>query len=137
MAHKIRRADYFYAVVKDEPGEGYRLLTQLAGLGINLLAFTAVPIGPLHTQLTLFPEDTSTMSDAAKKAGVQLDGPHRAFLVQGDDELGAFAEIHRRLYMAQVNIFASNGVTDGRGSFGYIIYVRPEQFERAAEALGL
>jgi hypothetical protein len=32
-------------------------------------------------------------------------------------------------------VFASTGVADGRGGYGYIIFVRPEEYERAAEAL--
>jgi hypothetical protein len=34
-----------------------------------------------------------------------------------------------------VNVYASNGVTDSKGSFGYLLYVRPEEYERAAAAL--
>jgi len=64
-----------------------------------------------------------------------LDGPHRALLVRGDDELGALASVHERLYEASVNVYASSGVADGRGSYGYIIHVRPEEYERAASAL--
>jgi hypothetical protein len=58
-------------------------------------------------------------------------------LVQGDDELGALAELHMRLSDARVNVYASTGVADGRGSFGYIIYVRPEEYDRAVVSLGL
>lgn len=135
MAYKIRRADYFYTTVQDKPGEGYRLLSLLAEMGINLLAATAIPVGPMRTQLTLFPEDAAKMESEAKKAGLVLDGPHRALLVQGDDELGALAGVHERLYEANVNVYASSGVTDGKGSYGYILYVRPEEYERAAAAL--
>jgi hypothetical protein len=137
MAFKIRRVDYFYTTVKDQPGEGYRLLSQLADQGVNLLALTAVPIGPLHTQLTIFPEDKRTLEAAAAKAGLPLDGPHPAFLVQGDDKLGALASIHERLYEEDVNVYASSGVTDGRGSYGYVLYVRPDKYETAAKALGV
>lgn len=137
MAFKMRRADYFYATVDDEPGEAYGLLSQLAGQGINLLAFAGMPVGPMRTQLTLFPEDASRMKDAAKKAGWMLDGPHAALLVQGDDELGALARIHVKLYEASVNVYASAGVADGRGAFGYVLYVRPEEYERAARAMGV
>jgi hypothetical protein len=137
MAYTIRRADYFYTTVTDEPGERYQLLSQLAGLGVNLLAFTAMPVGPMRSQLTLFPEEPARMIEAARKAGLALDGPHAALLVQGDDELGAFARIHVRLYEAQVNVYASSGVTDGRGAFGYILYVRAEDYDRAVQALGV
>jgi len=135
MAFTIRRVDYFYAWVEDQPGQAYKLLSVLAEVGVNLLAFTAIPVGPMRTQLTIFPEDTLKMADAAKKANVALDGPHRALLVQGDDKLGVLADVHAKLFQAGVNVSASSGVTDGRGSYGYIIYIRPEQFDKAAEAL--
>ena len=137
MKYNIRRIEYYYANVHDQPGEAYQILTQLAGLGVNLLAFTGLPTGPSRTQLTLFPEDGSSLVEAARKAGLPLDGPQSALLVQGDDELGALAEIHRKLYQSGLNVFASTGVADGRGAFGYILYLRPEHFEAAARALGL
>ena len=43
---------------------------------------------------------------------IVLVGPHRAFLVQGDDHLGALAEIHRRLFEGNINVYASSGVTE-------------------------
>jgi hypothetical protein len=57
--------------------------------------------------------------------------------VQGDDELGALVGIHERLVEGGVDIYASSGVIDGRGSFGYVVYVREEQFGKAASALGV
>ncbi len=137
MATAIRRVDYFYATIRDEPGEGYRILAQPAELGVNLLAFVAIPVGPMRTQITLFPDDTPKLTQAAKQAGLTLDGPHRALLVQGDDHLGALASIHEKLADARVNIYASNAVTDGKGSYGYVLYVRPEKYDQAAAALGI
>jgi hypothetical protein len=137
MAFKIRRVDYYYATVRDEPGAAHRVLSQLAALGVNLLAFTAVPIGPTRAQLALFPEDPDKLAAAARAARLALDGPHHALLMQGDDELGALAGVHERLFDAGVDVYASTGVTDGRGAFGYVVYVREDQFEKAASALGL
>jgi hypothetical protein len=117
------------------PGEGYKLLTELAQLGVNLLAFAGVPLGPTRTQLTLFPDDAAKLTAAAKQAKLDLDGPNPALLVQGDDELGALAGIHERLYEADVSVYASNGVTDGKGSYGYVLYVRPEECDRALKVL--
>lgn len=135
MQRATRRLFHHY---RNRPAwRAYKLLTTLANLGISLLAFTAVPIGPLHTHLTLFPGDTGKLAREAQKARLVLDGPHPALLVQGDDELGALAELHKRLSDARVNVYASTGVADGRGSFGYIIYVRPEEYDRAVVSLGL
>ncbi len=137
MAYKIQRASYFYATVNDPPAEADKLLSQLAELGINLLAFTAVPVGPMRTQFTIFPEDDAQMINAARQAGLELDGPYSALLVQGDDELGALASVHGKLQKAGVNVYAASGIADGRGAFGYIVYVRHEDFERAASVLNL
>ena len=137
MAHRVRRVDYYYANVRDEMGAAYRVLTALAERGVVLLAFTAVPAGPALAQFTLFPEDPGKLVAEARAAQLVLDGPHHALLVQGDDELGALASVHERLFEAGVDIYASSGVTDGQGSFGYVVYVREDQFEKAADALGL
>ncbi len=137
MPFTMRMVEYFTTTAKDQPGEGYKLLSNLAELGVNLLAFTAVPTGTMTTLLTLFPDDSAQLADAAKQSGIHLLGPHKAILVQGDDQLGAFAGIHKKLYEASVNVYASSGVTDGKGSFGYVLYIRPEEYNRAVAALKL
>lgn len=137
MPFTIQRVQYYYTTVKDQPGEAYKLLNMLAGMGVSQLAFSAIPIGPNSTQLAVFPEDPDKLANEAKLAGMALDGPHHALLIQGDDELGSLAGIHQKLYEANINVYASSGVTDGRSSYGYLIYVKEEDFEKAAATLGL
>jgi hypothetical protein len=137
VSFSVRRVDYFNTAIKDQLGEGYKLLNQLADLGINMLAFTAVPVGPTSTQLTIFPDDTHKLEAAGEGAGLTLDGPHPAILVQGDDKMGALADVHKQLYGARVDVFAATAVTDGHGRYGYIIYVREQEYDRAAAALGI
>lgn len=137
MSLKIRRAEYFNATVRDVPGEGFRILTSLAEAGVNLLAFNAIPVGPEHTQFALFPEDVDQLRSAAVAAGLTLTGPQAAILVQGDDELGSLASIHERLAGVGVSVFASSAVTDGRGGYGSILYLRTERMDEAASALGI
>ena len=137
MNIRIRRVDYFYLTVKDRPGEAYKLLALLAERGIALLAFTAIPSGEQRTQLTLFPEDAQRLTVEARNAGLALEGPHPALLVQGDNDLGALADLHRRLYEANINVYAASGVTDGRKGFGYLVYVQSADYERAAQVLGV
>jgi len=137
MAFTVRPVDYYYVNVRDELGAAYSVLSALAARGVNLLAFTAVPSGPSMAQFALFPEDANKLVAEASGAQIPLEGPHHALLVQGDDELGAFASVHERLFEAGVDIYASSGVTDARNAFGYVVYVREDQFERAVDALGL
>lgn len=135
MSFSIHRVEYYYTAVEDRPGEAYRVLAGLADSGVNLLALTGIPTGPQRTQLALFPEDSHRLREVAGKVGMSLDGPHSAILVQGDDELGAIMAVHEKLFEARVNVYASMGVTDGKGDYGYVLYVRPEELDRAMAAL--
>ena len=135
MAYQIRRVDYFKATVKDQPGEAYRLLSQLADLGVNLVAVNMVPIGPMTTQVTLFPEDSHQFTHVAAQAKLALSGPQRALLIRGEDMLGSLVGIHAKLAAVKVNVFASSGVSDGQGHYCYLLNVRPEDYERAARTL--
>jgi len=137
MACNISKVEYFNTTILDRPGEAYKFLSQLALLKINLLAFTATPVSATDTKLTIFPENPKIMKNEASRAGMYLEGPNPALLVQCDDRLGALADIHLHIFQADVNVESASGVTDGRGAFGYIIHVRPEDFDKAAKALGL
>ena len=136
MSARVRTVEYFYIMVKDRPGEAYRLLSHLATEQVNLLAFNAIPMGLEHTQLVLFPDSSDLLSKAAAGSGLTLTGPQHALLVQDDDRLGALADIHLTLLEANINVYAASGVTDGRGGYGYILYLRPEDFRKAAHVLG-
>ena len=135
MAAKVQQVEYFYCMVEDQPGEAYKLLSLLADLGVSLFAFTAVPSGLMHTQFTLFPKDSQKLKSEAQKAALNLNGPIPALLVQGDDALGALTEVHKILYDAGINLAASSAVSDGKGNFGCVVYIRTEQFEAAKKAL--
>ena len=137
MSTRVRAVEYFHVTIKTRPGEAYRLLSQLAAADVNLLAFNAIPVGPEVTQLVLFPDTTEGLTAFAEKAALVLTGPQRAFLVQGDDRLGTFADIHRKLFDAQVNVYASTGITDGKGDYGCVLDLRAGHFKHAARALGL
>ena len=137
MAFTIRPVDYYYVNVRAEIGAAYSVLSSLAERGVNLLAFTAVPTGPTLEQFTLFPEDPNLFVAESQAAQIPLDGPHHALLVEGDDELGSLADLHEWLDEAGVEIYASSGVTDSHGTFGYVVYVREDQFQRACNVLGL
>ena len=101
MALDIKIVEYYNITVDGNAGEGYKLLSVFADVGINLLAFKAVPVEPMRTRFSLFPDDSSKMNDGAKKAGLNLDGPHFALIVKGyDDESGECANIHEKLSKA-------------------------------------
>ncbi len=112
MAFNIKRVEYFNITVEGHAGEGSKLLSVFADVGVNLLAFKAVPLEPMRTQFTLFPDDGLKMNDGAKKAGLNLDGPHSALLIQGDDESGALADIYEKLSQADIHVYESSGIAN-------------------------
>ncbi|MCZ2151520.1 MAG: hypothetical protein LC126_27575 [Bryobacterales bacterium] len=136
MSFSVRRVRYYYVRLEDKPGKGYELLARLASEDVNLLAFSAVPYGSM-VELTIFPENETALMNALERLGLQMTGPQHAFLIQGDDRLGAVAEIHKALFDASVNIYASSGVTDGLGHFGYVIYIKEGDHLAASRALGI
>jgi hypothetical protein len=135
MAFDIKRVAYYSTTVERHAGEGSKLLSLFAGVGVSLLAFKAVPLEPLRTRFTLFPDDALKMAAGAKKAGLDLDGPHAALLIQGDDQSGALADIYEKLSQADINVNESSGIAGIKGSYGVILYLEPEDCEKAIAAL--
>jgi hypothetical protein len=136
MEAKARIVDYFYTMVKDHPGEACKILSHFAREEVNLLAFSAVPVGHEQTQLVVFPQHTDRLVRAAEKSGLSLVGPQHAVLIQGDDRLGALVGLLQKLCDARIDMSSSWGVTDGRGGYGYVIHVRAEDVAQAARVLG-
>ena len=136
MDDTVRTIEYLYATVGDEPGEARRLLEHLSERGVNLVAFTAFPIEGGQSQIDFLPESASQLRKAAADAGVDLVGPKKAFLIQGDDRVGALHQYHLKLANAGINVHASNGVCGGTGTFGFVLWVSPGDYDAAAEALG-
>ena len=89
MSANIYSVDYYYTTVEDKPGQGCRFLKMLASEEVNLIAFNAFPVGRDRTQLVIYPLNATWLGDVARQEGLRLVGPHHAFIVHGDDELGA------------------------------------------------
>ena len=136
MAETIRLVDYYYSMLPDKPGEGARALGALRDAGVNLLAFHAFP-SQRKSQADFVPADTAALQAAAKGAKLKLSKAKKAFLIEGDDRVGALAETMRKLGAAKVNVTAVDAVTAGFGRFGAILWVKPPDLKKAARALGV
>src|SRR6266705_6852788 len=135
MADTIQRVEYFYAQVPNKAGEGARFLTALQEAGINLLAFSGFPEGR-GSQLDFVPADPAAFKRFARKAGWKLTGPKRAFLIAGEDRVGAVADVHDKLAEAKINVTAIDAACAGGGRYGAILWVAPRDFAKAAKLLG-
>ncbi|TAK04592.1 MAG: hypothetical protein EPO39_11040 [Candidatus Manganitrophaceae bacterium] len=136
MADTIRKVDYFTLQAADRPGEGARLLAALREAGVNLLAFTGFPEGR-RAQIDFVPEGAAAFKAAAKKAGMKLSPKKSAFLIQGEDRVGAIAEVMEKLAAARINVTAIDALCAGGGRYGAILWVKPPDVRKAAKALGV
>jgi hypothetical protein len=136
MADTVKRVEYYYATVPDTPGEGVRILSALRDRGVDLLAFLAFPTEGGQSQIDLVPADPAALTEAAGQAGVTLSDPKQAFLVQGEDRVGAVAGTIEKLAGAGINITAAAAAGAPSGTYGMILWVAPSDYEPAATALG-
>jgi hypothetical protein len=136
MADTVRRVEYAYAMIPDAPGEGDRILAALSESGVNLLACVGFPTGGGRSQLDLVSEDAAALRATAEQAGITLSETKQALLVQGDDRIGAVQETTAKLAQAGVNITAIAAIGAGSGQYGVILWVAPDDLDRAAHALG-
>ena len=99
MAFEIKRVEYYNTTVEDHAGEGSKLLSLFAGVGVNLLAFKAVPLEPMRTQFTLFPNDGLKMTNGRGAQVGTGKGPKRCFdllscvCVHHESGLTCFADV--------------------------------------------
>ena len=135
MADTVQRVEYFYVTVPNKPGEGARHLVALKDAGINLLAFSGFPEGR-GSQLDFVPADSAAFRRFARAAKWKLTGPKRAFLIAGDDRVGAVADVHSKLAGANINVTAIDAVCGGGGRYGAILWVAPRDISKAAKLLG-
>jgi hypothetical protein len=135
MADTIRLVEYFYITAPNKAGEGARALNTLKNAGINLLAFSGFPQGR-RAQLDFIPADPAAFKQATKTAKWKVVGPKRGFLVQGDDRVGAVAELLERLGAAKINGSAIDALCVADGRYGAIFWVAPKDVKKAAALLG-
>ena len=136
MPDAVRLLDYFYAEASDKPGEGARVLTTLQDAGVNLVVFHAFPAGR-RAQLDFVPSDPAAFKAAAKRARLRVVGPKKAFVIDGDDRVGALVTYFEKLGAAQINVTAASALAAGAGRYGAILWVKPRDVRRAAKVLGV
>lgn len=133
MAETVRLVDYFYTEVPNKVGEGAKALQVLKDAGVNLVAFSGFPSGR-RAQLDFFPADAAAFKAVAKANRWKLVGPKRGFLVQGDERIGAVADLVGKLAAANISVIAVDAVgVDQR--YGALCWVAPRDVKKAAKVL--
>jgi hypothetical protein len=135
MALDILQVAYYNITVEDQITNASKLLSTIAGAGVDFHAFKAIPVKVNRTQFTLFAKDSSKMTDGAKKSGLELDGPYFALLIKGDEKSGALADIYKKLSQAGIQVDEACGIADINAGYGVILYLKQEDCGKAMTVL--
>ncbi len=135
MADRVKKIKYCYMKVPNRAGQGERVLRTLREEGINLLAYSGFPIGKGKAQLDFIPEDMTALRQVARANDWKLSAVKKGFLITGSDRLGAVHRHIAKLADRGINVTAADAVAAGRGRYGMLLWVRPQNYVRAARVL--
>ena len=135
MSNSVQTAQYYKMMVPHKTGQGVKMFEHLQKSKVNLLAFLAFPKKG-KAQVDFVPVDPAKFTAAAKRAKWKIKGPKTCFVIEGKDQIGAFAPYAKKLADAKINIRATAAVTGGSGRCGAILWVDPKDIKKTAEVLG-
>jgi len=135
MAYRVQKVNYCYVTVPSRAGQGEKILNALKEANISLQAFSGFPLRGGKSQVDLVSDNTAAIRRLAKKNGWRLSQTKKAFLVKGDDEIGAVHKIIKKLADVKINVTAADGVAAAGGRYGMIMWVKPKDYTRAARIL--
>lgn len=126
---------YFSLVVPNKAGEGARILNALKEAGVNLIALWGYPVKGKKAQVDLVPEDAPAFQKAVKKLGIDPGKKRPAFLVSGEDRVGAIADAMSALAAEGISVWAAQAVSPGGGRYGVLFQVAPDDEKKAKKIL--
>ena len=136
MANKVSKVKYCYVTTSSRAGQGAQVLEVLADADIDLLAVTGFPTKGGKAQIDLIGDDMAAIRRVARENGWRLSKIKKAFLIQGDDRVGAVYRQLQKLADKRINVTATNAVCAGKGRYGMLLWVKPKDYARASKALG-
>lgn len=134
MIDTVRKVEHFSTLVPNQPGQAFKVLSTLVSAGVDLLACTGTQRGR-RAQIEVVPEDSTKLRRAARKADLEFESRRTGYLIRGTDRPGALASHLAKLAAKQVNVTGIDALTAGRGRWGAIIWVDPNDVAKATQAL--
>jgi hypothetical protein len=134
MVDTVRKVEHFSTLVPNRPGQAFKVLSTLVSAGVDLLACSGTQRGR-RAQIEVVPDDSTKLRRAARKAGLEFEARRTGYLIRGKDRPGALASHLAKLATVQVNVTGIDALTAGRGRWGAIIWVDPDDVAKATRVL--
>ena len=134
MAQTLHKISYFTVETPNTAGQGFRVLAALRAANVNLIAYSGFPSGR-GAQLDFVPDNPAKLRAAMRKLKLRLSARKVAFLLQGDDSVGALTNTLAKLAKARINITAMTAVTAGKKRFGAVFWVKQKAVAKTARLL--
>jgi len=126
----IKRFDDQHAILGGDPLQLADVVDEIAHSGIDVLALSESSL-----QIDLITSDSAGLETAAREHGWKLGPKKSAFLVQDEGGPEAVNGILHQLGDARIPVTAMQGISAGGGRFGAILWVKPEDVDRAGAVL--
>jgi hypothetical protein len=127
--------NYYSVVIPNKAGEGAKLLGALKDAGVNLISFWGYPIKGKKAVLDIAPADGKVFAKTMKSCGLATSPKKVAFFIDGEDHVGAVAEILGKLAAAGINVHAVQALCAGAGRFGSLVQVAEADEKKARKVL--
>ena len=135
MAYRVRKVNYCKMTVSSRAGQAEKVLGAIKEAGIDMYAFSGFPTKAGKSQIDLISDESAAIRRLAKKSNWRLSKTKKAFLVQGNDQIGAIHKIFKKLADEKIDVTAADAVAAGVGRYGMILWVKPKVYNRAARVL--
>lgn len=135
MPDVVKKVTYCHTIVANRAAVGAKVLAELKRMGVNLTAFSGFPAPGGKAQLDFVTEDIAAVRRVFKRKGWTLSRPKKGFLIYGVDGVGAAFRHIKKLGAEKISITAADAVCAGQGRFGMILWVRSDDYARAARIL--
>ena len=135
MSDQVRGVQYAYVKVKNKRGVGADALSALKKGRVNMIAFTGFPLKGGEAQLDFVTDNISKLKAVARKNKWKLSPVKKALLVTGKDRVGAVWQTLEKLNNAKINVTAAEAISAGKGRYGVVVWVKPNNYQKAVKIL--
>ena len=137
MPYEVNPFRSYSFVIDDGAPGAARLVERLSSSGIDLLAFTECPLPAGKSQLNVVAAGEESVAQAAHGMGRDLRETGSGLLMRGDSWPNPITDALARLSSAHIGIAAAEAISSHDGVFEALIWLTPEEVDRAAAVLGL